>query len=138
MSSNNDEIRWQQRLEHFEAAVARLLEALDEEDLSPLERTGMIKHFEMSYELAWKTLKDLLTFEGFDEATSPKSTLRLAHQTGWIDPIDRWMDMHEARNLATHTYDEDDAITLANNIRELYADELAALAKRLRAKAQAT
>ncbi len=58
--------RWELRLENFGKALSQLQKACDLEFYTDLERSGLVKTFEFSYELAWKTLKDLLAYEGFE------------------------------------------------------------------------
>lgn len=59
------DIRWKQRFQNFEKAFFKLKEAIEKEELSELERNGLIQRFEFTLELAWKTLKDFLDHEGF-------------------------------------------------------------------------
>ena len=50
-----DDIRWLQCFEHYKKALAELNEGLallDERELSKLEKQGLIKTFEFTYELA--------------------------------------------------------------------------------------
>ena len=60
------------------------LGALEEEKLDELGEMGAIQAFEVSYELVWKTLQKFLAKEG-KEARSPRETLRLAAQFGYLD-----------------------------------------------------
>ena len=132
--ANNDDVRWRQRFEHLDRACDRLIEATDILDPSDLERTGLIKLYEMAFELSWKTLKDLLNFEGFEDVVSPKAMLRTAHEAGWIDAIDVWLRMLDARNRASHVYDESEAVSLVADIGDAYVAELATLRDRLAAR----
>ena len=79
--SNTDDIRWQQRLANFGKAMSQLDAATKENEYSDLERAGVMKTFEFCFELAWKTLKDLLFYEGYDEKT-PRDVLRRAFEAG--------------------------------------------------------
>ena len=66
MNSNKD-IRWIQRFQNFDRAFLLLRSALEErglEQMSELEKEGLIQRFEYSYELAWKTMKDYLEEQG--------------------------------------------------------------------------
>jgi len=55
------EIRWRQRFENFNKAYSQFNAAILEfENLSVLEKEGLIQRFEYTFELAWKTLKDYL------------------------------------------------------------------------------
>jgi len=40
-----------------------------------LEVQGLIQAFEYTFELAWKTLQDLLAYKGFQDITGPKPVL---------------------------------------------------------------
>ena len=83
--SNSDPIRWKQRLQQFTKAENRLSEALSNgyEVLSRLEQEGVIQRFEYTFELAWKTLKDLLFYEGFD-VKSPRDVIRQAFESEYL------------------------------------------------------
>lgn len=131
--SNSAEIRWQQRLANFEKAMSRLDSACEEENYSDLERAGLVKTFEFSFELAWKTLKDLLFFEGYDEKT-PRAVLRRAFSTGYLNEADAEiaLDALNKRNLLSHTYDEDTAEEAVELITKSYAPMLQVLLKRMR------
>ena len=66
MNSNKD-IRWKQRFQNFDRAFLLLRSALEErglEQMSDLEKEGLIQRFEYSNELAWKTMKDYLEEHG--------------------------------------------------------------------------
>jgi hypothetical protein len=63
------QLRWRQRLESLQRALRQLEAALLAHDAAPeSEVIGMavIKAYEFSIELSWKTLKDLLSHEGLD------------------------------------------------------------------------
>jgi len=44
----------------------------------PVNAYGLIQRFELTFELAWKTLKDLFYKEGLTGLNSPKTILREA------------------------------------------------------------
>jgi nucleotidyltransferase substrate binding protein (TIGR01987 family) len=106
---NTDPIRWKQRLQQFTKAEQRLSEALVDgyEALSRLEQEGVIQRFEYTFELAWKVLKDLLFYEGFD-VKSPREVIRQAFEAEYLTEADTEtaLDALEKRNLLTHTYEE--------------------------------
>ena len=107
--SNTDPIRWKQRLQQFTKAEQRLSEALlnGYGVLSRIEQEGVIQRFEYTFELAWKVLKDLLFYEGFD-VKSPREVIRQAFETEYLNEADTEtaLDALEKRNLLTHTYEE--------------------------------
>ncbi|MCP9916316.1 nucleotidyltransferase substrate binding protein [Cyanobium sp. ATX 6F1] len=103
------DIRWQQRFGNFRQALARLREAVElsqQRSLSDLERQGLIKAFEFTHELSWKTLKDFLVSRGVSDLFGSRDTTREAFAQGLINDGEIWMEMIRHRNLSAHTYDE--------------------------------
>ena len=98
------DIRWQQRFQNFEKAFLSLKEAVDLPDLNELERNGLVQRFEFTLEIAWKTLKDYLENKNFNFKPSPKDTLRLAQQSGFINYAQELIDGLELRNDLSHDY----------------------------------
>ena len=102
------DIRWKQRFENFQKAIILLQEVpkMDIHTLSYLEKEGIIQRFEFTLELAWKTLKDKMEYDGLIlDKISPKVILKEAFRTKYIDNIDLWLEMIDHRNLLSHTYD---------------------------------
>ena len=99
------QIRWKQRFQNFERALARLDEACSQTSLDDLALNGMVQRFEFTLELGWKTLKDYLEEEGF-VVRSPRETIRQAFQSGYITQAQVWMDAIDDRNKLSHDYDE--------------------------------
>ncbi|WP_461614100.1 nucleotidyltransferase substrate binding protein [Clostridium sp. Marseille-QA1073] len=120
---NLKDIRWRQRFENFEKSY-KLIEKYSKEEIkTELEKAGMIQFFEMTFELAWKVLKDYLESEEF-MVKSPRETIKQAFQIGLIDNGHIWIDALSNRNLTTHTYDEVLADNMVKEIKELYFPEL--------------
>lgn len=106
------DIRWLQRLDSYNKAFKKMEEVVENKDyknLSDLEQEGLIQRFEYTFELAWKVMKDLLQEEGYVDIKSPNDTLRQAFNDGYIKDNDKWRRMANARNITSHTYDENDA-----------------------------
>lgn len=104
----NQDIRWEQRFQNFTRAITLLkeIEALEIDKISFLEKEGIIQRFEFTLELAWKTLKDKMEFDGILlDKISPKMVLKEAYQAKYINDIDTWLKMINDRNLVSHTYD---------------------------------
>jgi nucleotidyltransferase substrate binding protein (TIGR01987 family) len=123
--------RWQQRLEDFDKAIARLEKALKKDSFEELEKDGVIQRFEFIFELAWKTLKDYLEDQGFTDVVSPKQALRKAFETGLITNDELWLQMQEDRNKMSHLYDQAESEEIFEHIRSRYAEALGQLAHRL-------
>lgn len=114
-----EDIRWQQRFVHFRRAFELLGQAVAIEEPSDTERAGMIQFFEMTFELAWKMLKDYLEGQGLMVAT-PRETLKHAFQAGILANGHIWMEALKDRNLTSHTYEEKIARAIEKKIREAY------------------
>jgi nucleotidyltransferase substrate binding protein (TIGR01987 family) len=80
----------------------------------------MIKAFEYTYELSWKTLQDLLEEKGYQNIVGPKPVIQQSFQDGYILNGEGWMKMHISRNLTSHTYNEDTALEISNSITQEY------------------
>ena len=125
------EIRWKQRFENFNKSYTLLDKYSKKEDLSELEQAGIIQFFEMTFELAWKVLKDYLESEGYI-VKSPRETIKQAFQIGLINDGYIWMEALTVMNLTTHTYDENLVNKLISDIINIYFPELKLLHERLK------
>lgn len=119
MAENLKKIRWKQRFQNFEKAHHELSAAVSKPSLSKLERTGLIKTFEFTFELAWKTLKDFLESEGLD-ASTPREVIKTAFQNKLISNGSLWIEALENRNLLAHTYEENLALNAEKSIKDKY------------------
>ncbi len=117
--NTGEDIRWQQRFINYRKAYSLLVKTVAIDSPSEAERAGLIQFFEMSFELAWKLLKDYLEYEGF-MIKSPKDAIKQAFQSGLITDGHQWMNALHDRNLTVHTYEENIAIEVEKQIREVY------------------
>ncbi|HRG47134.1 MAG TPA: HI0074 family nucleotidyltransferase substrate-binding subunit [Leptospiraceae bacterium] len=101
---SQEDIRWKQRFANYESAFLRLKEAMEMKNLNELERNGLIQRFEFTLDLAWKVLKDYLEDRGFSFKPSPKDTLRLAQESGYLDYAQELIDGLDMRNDLSHDY----------------------------------
>ena len=124
-------IKWQQRLESFKKAFSQLSKFITPTNLNELEKLGLVKSFEYTYELAWKTLQDFLKHSGYSGVSGPKPVIEQSFQDGYITDGKGWIRMHKSRNLATHTYDEQTATEIVKGIREEYYTLLETLVVKL-------
>ncbi|NFI05214.1 nucleotidyltransferase [Clostridium botulinum] len=127
---NLKEIRWKQRFENFDKSYKLLKKYSNKPITTELERAGIIQFFEMTFELAWKVLKDYLESEGY-MVKSPRETVKQAFQIGLIDNGHIWIDALSNRNLTTHTYDEELADKMTKEILISYLPELDKMYNRL-------
>jgi nucleotidyltransferase substrate binding protein (TIGR01987 family) len=103
-------------LDDYAAALERLEEALKVEAGSDLIRAGCIQYFEFSFELAWKAIKLIGEQAGLDAGGSPKACLKLGFAQRWIADEALWLEMLEARNRMSHTYDATDALRIHSRL----------------------
>ena len=120
---NLKDIRWKQRFENFDKSYKLLNKYAKQPITTELERAGIIQFFEMTFELAWKVLKDYLEAQEY-LVKSPRETVKQAFQIGLIDNGHVWMDALSNRNITTHTYDEELANKMTNEIITMYLPEL--------------
>ncbi|PZX56831.1 nucleotidyltransferase substrate binding protein (TIGR01987 family) [Algoriphagus ratkowskyi] len=116
----NLDVRWKQRFDNFKKAFAQLDKAVLQGDFNELERQGLIKSFEYTYELAWNTMRDFLIQKWNVDLMGSKDTIRLAFNLSLIDDGEVWMEMVKSRNLTSHTYNMETASFVENDIERKY------------------
>ena len=129
-----DDIRWIQRFNNFQKALAQLdsaVEIKEQRALSPLEEQGVIQAFEYNYELAWKTLKDFYEYQGEKGIQGSRDAIRIAFQRGLIEDGELWLAMVQSRILTSHTYNEEITEKILEDIFERYHDAFHALKESL-------
>ena len=123
----NQDIRWKQRFQNFSRAFMLLREAIemDYEKMDTMQKEAFVQRFEFTFELAWKTLKDVMEADGIlFEKISPRYVIRDAFQYKYIDNPELWMKMVDDRNLMSHTYNFSTIELVLNEVRAKYYDEL--------------
>ena len=114
-------------------ALSELLTASEDEarmgQLSEIERVGIragvVKHFEITYELSWKLMARWLnTNVGADTAdgVTKRELFRLSAAHKLIFDVDRWMCHNAARNITSHIYDRERAEQVYEAVREFTHD----------------
>lgn len=122
-----------QKVENYQNALRRLEEAIARYQAAPndtLYRDGLIQRFEFTFELAWKSLKEYMEDQGMVMTiVSPRSVLKEAYAAGIIDNPDIWNEAVDSRNLMSHIYDEETAISIADRVSSEFIVPLTALAE---------
>ena len=124
------DVRWKQRFSNFKKAHAQVTDALvlmGQRSLSDLERQGVIKAFEFTYELSWKLLRDYLLWQGVSPIAGSRDAIREAFRLNIISDGHAWMAMLQDRNKTVHIYDESTIDGILGNLQNQYAqlfDEL--------------
>jgi len=128
------DIRWLQRFNSFQLALGKLKEVVNQykpENLSELEKEGLIQRFEYTYELSWKMLQDLLKHRGYTDFAGPNMTLQLAFKDNYITDHDGWRNMKRGREATSHTYNKADAAKIVEDIYREYAKLLIELENKM-------
>lgn len=136
MSTQNPDIRWQQRLANYQRALVQLNEAValrTQRTLSQLEQQGLIKAFEFTQELGWNVMKDYFEYQGNYTLTGSRDAIREAFKRGLVLDGDGWMNTIKSRNRSAHTYDEATALQLAELIALSYLPLFNAFASHMEA-----
>lgn len=121
--------RWEQRLDSYHKALARLAEivgASKKRALNEFERDGLVQRFEFTHELSWKLMKAYAEYQGYDGIGGSRDATRKAFEMSLISDGQSWMDMIKSRNETSHNYDgsmADDVVdSIINKFYPLLAD----------------
>lgn len=82
----------------------------------------IIDKFSIQFELGWKMIKELLSYEGISVASTgpPRSIIKEAYSVYPFFDGDIWLQMLKDRNGTTHIYDGEAAKRLAIRVLEEY------------------
>jgi nucleotidyltransferase substrate binding protein (TIGR01987 family) len=120
MSAPSPDVRWKQRFNNYCSALNQLEKFVQKKQLNELEKQGLIKAFEYTFELAWNLLKDFLTFRGAAEVFGSRDAFSEAFKLGIISDGYIWMNMIKDRSRSSHAYDQKIADELERVILENY------------------
>ena len=101
-------------------------------DNNDIYRTGVIGQFNLTFELAWKALQEILRLHGAEGADtgSPREILKL----GFVNDSAVWLLMLKKRNTSVHIYNEQEVDEMILLIRDSFIPAFVALEKTLREK----
>ena len=102
----------------FEEALSALKKPNISETEAKLFRDAGIQRFEFCVELAWKVSKKHM----WTKTSAPKDVIREMAQAGLISDPEIWFGFLEARNLSSHSYDEDIAKKIQNIFVPFYSE----------------
>ena len=123
--------RFEERKNDLIKATNRLEEALKEET-TDLAVDGVLHRFEFTFELAWKTMKDYIEYQGVSEKIgSPREVIKEAFSIGLVDNGEVWINMMLARNTLSHLYDEETSREIYDDIRDKYIGEIKELVQKI-------
>jgi len=88
---------------------------------------SVIQRFEYTFESSWKLLKLVLKeYHDWNDSWGPKEVLKQAEKNNYLQHGFEWMDMLEARNLSSHSYEEYHAQAIYTKVLS-YLDEFTLL-----------
>ncbi len=128
------DIRWRQRFYNYQKALIQLSKFIEKGELNELEKQGIIKAFEYTYELAWKVMKDYYEDQGEVDIQGSRDAIRLAFQRGLIEAGEDWMKMIKSRIASVHTYNLEIAEQINQDIHEIYFQLFVNLKERLESR----
>ena len=89
----------------FEKALQSLTEVF-KKPKNAIIRDAAIQRFEYTFELSWKILKRYFKVNNHLDIFNIKDIFREGGNQGLIENVEKWFEYLEARNLTSHTYDE--------------------------------
>lgn len=122
---------WQKRLNNYKKALQQLQKGVEyfknkihkNEPINDLEKQGLIKSFELCFELSWKLITDYFKYQGIVDIRGSRDAFRVAYKHNIIENQEIWLEMINARNLSVHTYDSQLVEELISNILNNYYQE---------------
>ena len=127
--ASNEEI--QGLFEQFKDAYSRLKEAINIKEESDIKRDAVIKRFEFTYELLWKTYKKIARLQKLD-CFNPKACFQFAFKSGLIEDEELFLEIIDARNKTTHVYSEQEAKEIYHFIKERVINAFDAAEERIK------
>ncbi len=110
------------KFDHFSSNLDVLARAGQEDLDNEFIISGIIDKFSLQFELGWKSLKELLRYEG--RAVASVGSLRAVIKEAYAvyDFIDEsvWLSMLKARNDLSHIYDGGEAKRMVRTILDEY------------------
>ena len=130
--SINDKIK---QLEKVFENLKIIIDAYEKEEDRIIKdglRDSIIQRFEFVTELSWKLMKNYLDENLVLEVYSPRSVIKESYKQDLIENGELWLDILEDRNLTSHTYDENTANRIKDNIVNKYVLEFEKFIKRVK------
>jgi len=118
------------KYENFCRAYKNLKESIDiNPPYDTVTLTGLVGLFEITFEQAWKMMKEILEYHGYAQSGtgSPRMIIKTAYQAGMINDEENWLKALNARNNVAHSYNEEIALSIIKETKEIYTDMFGAL-----------
>jgi nucleotidyltransferase substrate binding protein (TIGR01987 family) len=119
------------KLTNFQNSLSALKETFDykgdeSKSIEEIINVAKISRFTITYELAWKTLKEFIKNEGEgnEKIIGSRDVFRAALVNNIIDETQVWFDMVDTRNKISHEYLQQNLEDYASKIGTFYLPEL--------------
>ena len=123
-------------LTSLEKAISSLDKAIyyaEKSKTDDLLRDAVIQRFEYTYELCWKMLKRRIEIDSptpsLIDTLSFKELIREGAEKGFIDKVEPWITYREQRNITSHVYNENKAMSVYHTAIDFILDAKLLLTK---------
>ena len=84
---------------------------------------GVTVQVNLTFELAWKVLQEVLRMYGVEgaETGSPREILQVGYKVGFVNDSSVWLLMLKKRNTSIHIYNEEEIDELIVFIRDSFS-----------------
>ncbi len=128
---------YMKKLDNFENCLDILKQAdFDLADSNDIYRMGVVGQFNLTFELAWKALQEVLRMHGVEgaETGSPREILQVGYKVGFVNDSSVWLLMLKKRNTSIHIYNEEEIDELIVFIRDSFIPAFTDLEETLQEK----
>lgn len=84
-----------------------MTEIIEKKENLELAEKGLIKSFELTWELAWNVMSDYFKYQGNNNISGSRDAIKEAFNKGLIKNETLWKQSIQARNNTAHNYSED-------------------------------
>lgn len=105
------------KFENFSNCLKVLQKAdFEQAKQNEIYRIGIIAQFNLTFELSWKALQEVLRIHGVEGADvgSPREILQLAYKVGFISDPETWLLILKKRNISVYVYDQNEEMNLCS------------------------
>ena len=128
---------YMKKLDNFTNCLDILKQAdFDLADSNDIYRMGVVGQFNLTFELAWKALQEVLRMHGVEgaETGSPREILQVGYKVGFVNDSSVWLLMLKKRNTSIHIYNEEEIDELIVFIRDSFIPAFTELEETLQEK----
>ena len=128
---------YMKKLDNFANCLDILKQAdFDLADSNAIYRMGVTVQFNLTFELAWKALQEVLRMHGVEgaETGSPREILQVGYKVGFVNDSSVWLLMLKKRNTSIHIYNEEEIDELIVFIRDSFIPAFTDLEETLQEK----